>query len=180
MSTGTVHTPDPTADLNSKYEASSLRVIIGGSVGGFIFSILLCISLVLYCRNRRKHGGLKNGFTVHNGDEEKQAYVVPKRIFLHFIHRVRPKEQHLIVHPMAHSGDYPPPEGKRVLQLDLERHEYSRRESGNGLDSEVNRLRGQIEELTRRMEEFEIIRRDDPEVHAPPDYYSRSAQSPVD
>ncbi|KAF9461668.1 hypothetical protein BDZ94DRAFT_1237536 [Collybia nuda] len=147
--------PKPKARTNngSKNEASHQEIIIGGSVGGLTFSILLCIILFLYCRKRRNRGGLGKGSVVKDSDQRTQGVCLE-------VTEVQSQRE--------------------VLQLDLERYEYGTTESGNGLDSEVNRLRGQIEELTRRMEEFEIIRQDDPEAQAPPDYYSRSTPSPVD
>ncbi|KAF9456075.1 hypothetical protein BDZ94DRAFT_1315526 [Collybia nuda] len=127
----------------------------------------------------------------------KQADVVAKHRFPYFPLSIFQKRQFSTVYPMLHSGEYSQPEGKReryersrraladaqrqreVLQLDLGQRECSAREFGNDLDSEVSRLRRQIEELTRRMEDFELIRQDDLEAYAPPDYYSRSAESNI-
>lgn len=71
---------------------------------------------------------------------------------------------------------------RKVLQSDLERHE-SHENGGNSegpggsSDSDVGRLRHQIEQLSRRIGELETERREDAEQHAPPDYYSPGPDS---
>ncbi|KAF9461669.1 hypothetical protein BDZ94DRAFT_1237537 [Collybia nuda] len=143
---------NPTADPGSKHEASSHGTIRGGSVGGFIFFILLSIILFLYCRRRERYDGIKNGFNIHNSDERIE------------------RAQREIAEVQRQ---------REPAESELERHEQSARESENNLDIEVNMMRDRIDELTRRIEEFEVLRQDDSEVQALPDYYSRSAPSPV-
>ncbi|KAF9460076.1 hypothetical protein BDZ94DRAFT_1311846 [Collybia nuda] len=180
-----------------KNEAPSRGAIIGGVVGGLTFVILFSISLFLCMWKKKKNSDLnKNIYSgtsiLRQNDEERQAPTAPESSVLRFFHWSCQPRYTSTPHPMLYSGVYHQQEGKRerferiqremeetrrqreALQSDLERRRGGTGESGNGLDDEVNRLKNQIEELTRRMGEFEIIRQDDLEMHAPPDYYHPS------
>ncbi|KAF9460074.1 hypothetical protein BDZ94DRAFT_1238763 [Collybia nuda] len=62
---------------------------------------------------------------------------------------------------------------REALRLGMEQHGDNTRDLNNIQESEFNRLTQQIEQLTRRIEEFGVIRREDPETQAPPDYFSQ-------
>ncbi|KAF9460085.1 hypothetical protein BDZ94DRAFT_1378539 [Collybia nuda] len=201
------HTPNPTRNPGWTYEAthtpgptrnvtkSSRGVIVGGSIGGFAVFILLCVFFYFHWK-RRNFNKLRQIFKVHEGDVWTRIF--PELRVPHFFRRLLLHGDPSTVHPMIYSGEYSQPGGKRerieqarhriaeaerqheVLESTLLRDENNTRESSNNLDIEVNRLRSQMEELTRRIEEFEIIRRGDLEAQTLPDYYSRSARSTVE
>ncbi|KAF9456074.1 hypothetical protein BDZ94DRAFT_1241793 [Collybia nuda] len=169
------HAPGPTGNLGPKHEASPRGVIVGG----------------------RNPGDLRENITIHDS-HTLRAHVFPNLGVSHFFRHVLPQGNHSTVNPMMYSEEYSQPEGKlqRIERVQHEiaeaqrqrevpepstgRHENSIREPSNSLDSEVNRLRSQIEVLARRMEGPEIMRRGGLETQAPPDYYSRSALSTVE
>ncbi|KAF9456072.1 hypothetical protein BDZ94DRAFT_1315525 [Collybia nuda] len=196
-------TSDPTTtttkaiNAEQKHTSSTRGAMIGGIIGGLTSCVLIITGLLSYCFKKRKHGALAGKTSPGTGFANE---VTRQLRYSLTVHPMIQSEEH--PQPEGKRGSSTKSLAKKcqitgctewigrvrremaeaerqrsIFLFSLEQHENNMGELFHGPDSEVDELRHQIAELTRRMEEFEMIRRDDLEISAPPDYYSRSAPS---
>ncbi|KAF9462214.1 hypothetical protein BDZ94DRAFT_740960 [Collybia nuda] len=172
----------------NKEHLNSLGAIIGGTIGGFALVVLLCTGF-LYFRIKRKHGRLNNNALpipglVYYNDEETPDQDFPSAVAHNdeaqqIPSSVRSREERsppgekLEELYQAHRDMEEARRQRDVLRLDLEQRGNVMGESGD----EFDKLQHQIEQLTRRVEEFEMMQRGDSIIQPPPNYDSHFVEN---